>query len=63
MNLAAGMLSGVMSMIESAKAEKKVWVAPALDELAIEKTLGGNVPFFQESQVSQITGQKGSYPG
>ena len=50
-------------MIESAKAEKKVWVVPALDELALEKTLGGNVPFFQESQVSQITGQKGSYPG
>jgi hypothetical protein len=51
-------------MIESAKVEKKVWVAPALDELAIEKTLGGNVPFFKESQVSDvIPGLRGSYPG
>ena len=50
-------------MIELAKAEKKVWVTPALDELAIEKTLGGKVALFLESQVSQISGAKGSYPG
>jgi hypothetical protein len=62
MNEAAGMLSGVMSMIESTKAEKKAWVAPALDELAIEKTLGGTVATFLESQVGN-TGLKGSYPG
>ncbi len=49
-------------MIESTKAEKKAWVAPALDELAIEKTLGGTVATFLESQVGN-TGLKGSYPG
>jgi hypothetical protein len=64
MSVAAGVFLGVMWMIELAKAEKKVWVAPALDELAIEKTLGGNVPFFKESQVSDvIPGMRGSYPG
>jgi hypothetical protein len=63
MNLAADMLSGVTSMSESVKAEKKVWVAPALDALAIERTLSGSIPEMRESQVNIPGTNRGSYPG
>jgi hypothetical protein len=46
--------------------EKKVWIVPALDELAIEKTLGGKVANATEIQYSGgviINGPGyGSYP-
>ena len=50
-------------MNDRTETKKKVWVTPALDELEIEKTLGGTVPMFRESQQNINFTNRGSYPG
>ena len=40
---------------------KKIWTPPTVEVLDIDVTLGGSVPFFDESQVSSIN-TRGSYP-
>lgn len=49
--------------VEQATSEKKEWIAPVLEELPVEQTLGGTVHQFLESQWNIPHTNRGSFPG